>query len=147
MRIVRRASAFLLAVLLVAIGAGSLSQVAYADTDAAVREYGACLNGQKRSDLLILIDESGSLTETDPDGARVTAARYLINQLNDLARRLSVDFSVSVAGFSDDYHEVLDWTPVDASGTPKINAALDEFRTRDRWAADRLLERPQRGTQ
>ena len=55
---------------------GLFAGIARAEADnRAVDRYGACLAGQKAGDLLLLIDESGSLKDTDPAAARVKAGQ------------------------------------------------------------------------
>lgn len=99
---------------------------AHADTDnTAVDRYGACLAAQKAGELLILVDESGSLRETDGENARVTAAQYLVDTLGEYADRTGSDLQVSVAGFSESYVVHQDWTPLTADSAPAINATID----------------------
>lgn len=97
----------------------------------AVERFGACLAAQKSGAILLLIDESGSLQQSDPDANRVTAAKYLAQRLVDFSTDANVEIDVAVAGFSDDYHPYLDWTTTDAANLPEIEGAIDAFRDRN----------------
>ena len=52
------------------------------------KRFGACLASQKAGDLLLLFDQSSSLQGTDPQAARVQAARYLLQTLGKYADRV-----------------------------------------------------------
>jgi von Willebrand factor type A domain len=120
-----------LAVLLAGLAMALLAPTSQAGSEnPAVESYGSCLLGRKEGDLLLLIDESASLEKTDPDAARVAAARYFVDQMADLGERLSIDLSVNIAAFSDNYHEVLGWTALDRTGAGRADSALQEFRDR-----------------
>lgn len=114
---------------------------AEADEQSATDNYGGCLVAQQKGDLLLLIDESQSLQTSDPKAARVSAAKYLINQLGRFSSRSKVDLDVQVAGFSTGYHPVGGWDRLDNSGTSKINSTIDGFADRtqgyqtDYWSA------------
>ena len=97
----------------------------------AVERFGGCIAAQKSGDVLLMIDESGSLQDTDPAADRVTAARFLAKRLADFASDAGVTISVSIAGFSDAYHPYLGWTKLDASSLPQVQSDLDAFRGRN----------------
>src|ERR1700716_4593825 len=64
--------------------------VPFADAQPAgggAKRFGACLASQKAGDLMLLFDESSSLQDTDPQAARVQAARYLLQTLGKYADR------------------------------------------------------------
>ncbi|HEY0807892.1 MAG TPA: hypothetical protein VGD84_22695, partial [Pseudonocardiaceae bacterium] len=67
------------------------------------KRFGACLASQKAGDLLLLFDESSSLQDTDPQAARVQAARYLLQTLGKYAGRVGANLEVASAGFSDTF--------------------------------------------
>lgn len=116
------------------LGLGLISspwQAGAATTNPAVQEYGGCLNAAKQGDLLLLFDESLSLRTSDKPDGRVVAARYLVGQLAEVATRESIDLSVAVAGFSDDYHPTLGWTGLRGAGSAQVLQAVDQFKTRD----------------
>lgn len=111
------------------------------DDDAAVRSYGGCLNGQRSGDLLLLIDESGSLRSSDPAGARIDAATYLLDQLGTSTERAGIRLDVRVAGFATEFTPATDWTTLDAASLPTLTASVEAFRDRsngfdtDYWTA------------
>src|ERR1700744_4454496 len=78
-------------------------------SNAGASRFGACLASQKAGDLLLLFDESSSLQQTDPQAARVQAARYLLSTLGKYADRANAKLDVAVAGFSDVYCPEHDW--------------------------------------
>ncbi|MFC7619872.1 VWA domain-containing protein [Microlunatus sp. GCM10028923] len=104
---------------------------AAAKEKSAIEVFGGCLMSQQKGDLVVLMDESGSLKTTDPDGARVTAAGYLLNQLEAFTGKGKVALDVSVAGFASDYNEVGGWVRLAGDGTRTLTSALDSFRDRN----------------
>lgn len=107
----------------------------------AVDDLGACLAAEREGDLLVLIDESSSLQTSDPDGARVRAATYLLEQLAGYGVRAGVNLDVAVSGFAQDYSPQVPFTALTESSLPEIRTAVDEFQGRtaggdtDYWAA------------
>lgn len=127
----RRYLAALAAVLItLAAGITTIPTADAADTTAVAR-FGACLKAQKAGDMLLMIDESGSLQDSDPDGNRIKAAQYLVQQLSDFAADTGVALDVAIAGFSDSYHVELGWTELNSSSVPTVNAGLDAFASRN----------------
>ncbi|MDH6196283.1 Mg-chelatase subunit ChlD [Mycobacterium frederiksbergense] len=96
-----------------------------APDNAAVDRYGACLAAQKAGDLLLLIDESGSLQQTDAHAARVKAAQYLVTTFGEYADRTKSNVDVAIAGFSTDYVMRQDWAPLTVASTGAVNDALE----------------------
>lgn len=103
---------------------------AVAKDKSAIEVFGGCLMSQKKGDLVLLIDESGSLGDTDPGAARVTAAGYLLNQLGSFASDGKVALDVSVAGFASDYDEAAGWTRLAGDGSRTLQAAVESFKGR-----------------
>lgn len=99
--------------------------VASATGSPGASRFGACLASQKAGDLLLLFDESSSLQQTDPQAARVQAARYLVQTLGKYADRVSAHLDVAVAGFSDTYVPEHDWTQLTGSTAGSVGASLD----------------------
>src|SRR4029453_17298585 len=66
--------------MLIGVMAGWAVTAAYAEPAGGAKRFGACLASQKAGDLLLLFDESSSLQSTDPQAARVQAARYLLQR-------------------------------------------------------------------
>lgn len=106
-----------------------------------ISRFGGCLAAQKEGDLLLLIDESGSLKDSDPSGSRVVAAQYLLRRLQAFTERTQTKLNVGIAGFSHNYSPALDWTTLDADNAARISGVLESFRTRvqgqetDYWTA------------
>lgn len=100
-----------------------------ADNLGLVQRIGACLSGGGKGDFLLLLDRSGSLQTTDPGGARVDAAKYLVDQWAASAARERLDISVAIAGFDRDFEKVLDWTPI--SSTAPLLTTLDGLRAQN----------------
>ncbi len=117
--------ALLLAALALALPAGLLLATPAGATDnAAVDRFGACLAGQKAGDLLILFDESGSLTDSDPAAARVKAAQYLADTLARYADRTNAKLDVGIAGFSTEYTMRKDWSPLNGQTVDQVKAEI-----------------------
>ncbi|WP_247596008.1 MULTISPECIES: hypothetical protein [unclassified Rhodococcus (in: high G+C Gram-positive bacteria)] len=115
--------------------------VAAAPGGAAVSDFGACLAAQRSGDLLLMIDESSSLQTSDPDGARITSANYLLDQLAKFKDSSGIELDVAIAGFADTYSVESNWTPLDSGTLPALKGSVDEFRGRtngidtDYWLA------------
>jgi hypothetical protein len=98
---------------------------AYAEpAGGGAKRFGACLASQKTGDLLLLFDESSSLQSTDPQSARVQAARYLLQTLGKYADRVGANLEVASAGFSDTYAPEHDWTKLTGSSADQLGTDL-----------------------
>lgn len=123
------------------LAVGSTTTADAAPQPAAVDRYGACLAAQKSGDLLILVDESGSLKKTDANAARVKAAQYLVTTLGKYADRTKSDVEVAIAGFSTDYAVRQDWVPLTEASAGAVDNELNALAARDTgldtdyWAA------------
>lgn len=102
-----------------------------APENAAVDRYGACLASQKLGDLLVLVDESGSLKKTDTQAARVQAAKYLVETLGRYADRTNSHLEVAIAGFSEGYTMRQDWTPLTGASVDSVDDGLQSLAGRD----------------
>ena len=91
------------------------------------KRFGACLASQKAGDLLLLFDESSSLQGTDPQAARVQAARYLLQTLGKYADRVGANLEVATAGFSDTYAPEHDWTKLTGSTADQVSSQLSSI--------------------
>jgi hypothetical protein len=102
----------------------------------AIQELADCLLASNRLLLLMLVDESGSLAETDPSNQRVVAAKAALSGVAALptaeygGRRPAVE--VQLAGFSDDFRAATGWTRLDAGSLPRLEAQVDGFTARNR---------------
>ncbi len=107
-----------------------------------VERFAACVNGGGQGNVLMLIDTSGSLFNTDPDAGRVKAASATVTRMAEsLAELPGAEVDLAVAGFGTGYQRTLDWTPLDPESLGAINANLDQFANRidgvdtDYWTA------------
>ncbi|WP_338554138.1 vWA domain-containing protein [Paenibacillus sp. KS-LC4] len=84
--------------------------------------YGLNIGGLKQvKDIVLVIDNSGSMAETDPDNQRYVAAKQLIDQMDN-------DKRVAIVGFSDLAQQVLPFTSVDsAANKAAISTAIDSL--------------------
>lgn len=130
-----------------AIGAVGGSVAEASSSDAAslasdpVSRLGACLAGGGQGDLLLLIDESGSLKSTDPTNSRIASAAYLVNQLTTYVASSGAKLAIKVGGFSSNYVSIGGWTVVSAAGKSGIIQNIDSLADKntgfetDYWSA------------
>lgn len=105
--------------------------------------FGACLAASRTGDIVVLVDESGSLKQTDPGNARVTAAKYLMERFADVADRTKYDIQVRLAGFSVGFTPLdsAGWTAVNGTSLPALERTIDQLASRnngidtDYWTA------------
>ncbi|NHB85038.1 VWA domain-containing protein [Tessaracoccus sp. HDW20] len=77
-----------------------------------MERFVACINGGGQGNVLMMMDTSGSLADTDPQGGRVKAATATVSRLADsLADVEGVNVDIAVAGFSSTFERSLDWLP------------------------------------
>jgi len=95
------------------------------------KRFGACLASQKAGDLLLLFDESSSLQSTDPQAARVQAARYLLQTLGKYADRVGANLEVTSAGFSDTFAPEHNWTKLTGSSADQLGSELSSIATKN----------------
>jgi von Willebrand factor type A domain len=95
----------------------------------ALEEIGRCVSEQKRVQVLLVLDESGSLKKTDPKHQRVTAAKTAIESLASLAEHeidgIKPDVEAAVAGFSVGYEEITGWASVNYGSIAAFNTSID----------------------
>jgi hypothetical protein len=96
-----------------------------------VQRLGACLSAGGQGDFLLVLDESASLTTTDPDDQRVDAAQYLVRQLGAFVDESDVKIDVSVAGFADRFTTPSKWTSLTGASAEGLADELDAYRERD----------------
>lgn len=98
------------------------------ETSSAVVDYGACLAGQRRGDLLLLMDESGSLAGpkgSDPNAARVPAAQRLLAKLAEWTANTQVQLDVAIAGFGDTFTMRQGWVSLNDQSLPALNSVIE----------------------
>ena len=112
----KRRGVFLVAVsllLALVIGSNIASGQRVAEDRGESEQFDACSSRQKKISALLLIDESLSLRDNDPDKLRVPALKAALIALNSLTRGQSIsafDVQVSVAGFGRGFHLHKDWS-------------------------------------
>lgn len=106
-----------------------------------VDSFRACIAGGGVTDMLLLVDESSSLNQTDPDNARVTSASYLLTQLGSFASQSSADVNIAVSVFANSYTQIQPWTPLNAGTLPQLQSTVSSLKDRvngmetDYWTA------------
>ena len=101
--------------------------------DGAFEDLGRCLQSQGKSkvlDVFYLIDESGSLQDTDPDGARADILSSSLQQLASFRNDVTVNYSVGF--FAHKYGVWQAWRSVNKGGIVPESARLNaEVRKRN----------------
>src|ERR1700738_2057472 len=115
---------FVVAVMMVALAGWSISPAHAEPAGGGAKRFGACLASQKAGDLVLLFDQSSSLQGTDPQAARVQAARYLLQTLGNYADRVGANLDVASAGFSDTYAPEHDWTKLTGATADQVGSEL-----------------------
>ena len=62
-----------------------------------------CVQDKKAANVLVMMDESGSVYQSDPSNLRIAGADVLIDRLQRVADTYSVPVNVMLAGFGDDF--------------------------------------------
>jgi hypothetical protein len=78
---------------------------------------GSCLQNANSVSVLVLLDRSGSLSQTDPKGVRYDGLKNLLGQLSRMKRTdgqsLAIEVAVSAFGFTyTDANSIVGWTKV-----------------------------------
>jgi len=101
--------------------------------DGAFEDLGRCLQSQGKAkvlDVFYLIDESGSLQDTDPDGARADILSSSLQQLASFKNDVTVNYSVGF--FAHKYGVWQAWRSVNKGGIVPESARLNaEVRKRN----------------
>ena len=136
MRIGAAATQLILAGLLMASAvtatgaAGAGAQESAVGTEAFSR-LSSCVGNSGQLLVMLLVDESGSLRQTDPHAERVAAGRVALSGLRSLAASSGVSVEVRLAGFSADYRPVGAWTILTDASLPGLERDLGGFADRD----------------
>ena len=100
----------------------------------------ACVAEKQRLDLLILVDESGSLSEganaTDPHATRVIALKRLLGGLLPTTTGIGgrPKISVALAGFASQFDDVQNFQPLTSSSLESFDRSTQLFAGRDHGA-------------
>jgi hypothetical protein len=126
-------SFFLLFGLIVLSPASLPSAHAVTSVDGAFEDLGRCLQSQGKNkvlDVFYLVDESGSLQETDPDNARADILSSSLQQLASFKNDVTVNYSVGF--FAHSYGVWQAWRTVNKGGIVSEAARLNaEVRKRN----------------
>lgn len=106
----------------------------------ALSDFAACMAGSGTADLLVVMDQSGSLVQevgdnpaTDPEHLRVDAAQDFTTELARYGEESGVDIRVRTAGFGAGFHadeaEYGGWNSL-RDGTGAVHGELEKFRER-----------------
>jgi len=108
-----------------------------ASADDAAQQLGACLAGGGQGDLLIVMDTSASLRESDPEDQRVEAAGYLLKQLASFVHQTDASIDVAIAGFANDFDVSQDWTALDPGSVDELVSAVSTYGKKNTgWETD-----------
>src|SRR5882757_11559319 len=113
---------FAVALMIASLAGWSIPSAHAEPAGGGAKRFGACLASQKAGDLLVLFDESSSLQSTDPQAARVQAARYLLQTLGKYADRVGANLEVTSAGFSDTFAPEHNWTKLTGSSADQLGS-------------------------
>ncbi|MEV8359744.1 VWA domain-containing protein [Microbacterium sp. NPDC076895] len=87
--------------------------------------------------MILLIDESSSVRDTDPEDARVTAATYFVNQLGTYSIDNGGEINIQVATFAQNYTPVTGWIALNNEGLGEVHNAVESLAERDAgWETD-----------
>lgn len=92
----------------------------------AVENLGSCVNKNGRLDVLMLIDASGSLKNTDPQDLRADIFATSVAKLYSLSREAQV--RIQVATWASDYAVLEDWTTLNNLEPSEIGFFINELR-------------------
>lgn len=141
-RIARLAAglAMIIAPVMIATAPTSVAAGKAAGENEAMQQLGSCLASGRQGDLLLVLDTSLSLKESDKDFARIEAATYLVKQFQQYATLSKAKVDVAVAGFADNFEVSKGWTTLTGSAVEPIVSNLETYRDRfgfetDYWAA------------
>ena len=133
----------LLAIFMIGLAAPRVESAPPSDAgeQALLADFGSCLAGGSTGSIVLLIDQSGSLEATDPDGARMQGAKFLIERLADFSTTSGYSLDVRVAGFAAAYETPGDWEALDEGSVASLESQIDtvggDLRTHDTdyWVA------------
>lgn len=101
----------------------------------ALDRLAECVSTKRHVAVALLIDESGSLSTTDPEATRVDAVKASLQALRGLvSAKVSGEtpqIDVRVAGFSNDVAWEGPWTPLSATGDDGLDEVVEGFTDRD----------------
>jgi len=99
---------------------------------AAIENLSTCLASGGHGRILLMLDTSGSLKQSDKENRRIAAATYFVNDLVGSLARSGAEIDIAVAGFSTDFDVALGWTKLSDANEPKIARSISDFRSKNR---------------
>lgn len=91
--------------LALALGSLALGSVASPSNAEESYSFSRCVQDKRSANVLIMMDESGSVYKSDPTNLRVAGAEVLISRLQRVADVYSTSVNVMLAGFGDNFVE------------------------------------------
>lgn len=105
--------------------------------DDPIRRLGSCMASGKQTDVLLVLDRSRSLQDTDPDNERVDAAEYLVSRLVSVADSSDTSMAIAVAGFDVDFDLSKSWTDATQANVGPLDQHLESYRSKNQgWETD-----------
>ncbi|MDR0849099.1 MAG: hypothetical protein LBN10_08720 [Propionibacteriaceae bacterium] len=93
----------------------------------AVAAWASCISVKKTGNVLILVDQSRSLADTDRSQSRVSAGLSVLDRLVSIySEARDLNFNAQVAGFASDIAPGM-WTPLNASTVGTLNSRVIEL--------------------
>jgi hypothetical protein len=94
--------------------------------DQLVARFDQCAASEGNANVVVLLDQSKSLGDSDPKGQRAVAAAQFAKQLSEYAKAADVQVGVKVAGFAGDYQSS-EW--IDVTGPADASNVQDQIKT------------------
>ena len=107
-----------------AAGPPTASVIGQAESAAPIADLGSCVAGGGAGDVLLLVDESGSLTTSDPQFSRVASATFFVEQLARSAQAGGLDLNVQLSVFGHEYSTLLGWTKLSDATLPTMRSSI-----------------------
>lgn len=108
---------------------GDLSDVG----EQSFSDIASCAASSETLLVSIVVDESGSLTETDPDNRRVTAIETALDSLEQLGDTPDLTVEATLAVFGEDFSELVGWGAVEGDQLESLRTATtDQLPDRNR---------------
>lgn len=126
-----KAAATLLVLLLAGLTAMS-SAVGQEAEDTRLQPLADCIRNRGRLAVLMVVDQSGSLEDTDPFDIRVTGIKAALAGLAELtAGEAASDVAVAIGGFDESYSTVIDFTELSLDNATELGSRAQAFADRD----------------
>lgn len=91
--------------------------------------FARCVQDKKAANVLVMMDESGSVYQSDPNNLRVAGAEVLISRLQRVADTYSTPINVMLAGFGDTFVQRTDnWVALQPKATDGSDSLVSTAR-------------------